>query len=83
MAQLGARLDGIEEAVGSNPIGSTKPSQTANKNVGFWILLPVFSVLLPTAASKYKRLRIIRAKAMLSRSGPHFGCSRDQREHSE
>ena len=24
MAQLGARLDGIEEAVGSNPIGSTK-----------------------------------------------------------
>ena len=23
MAQLGARLDGIEEAVGSNPIGST------------------------------------------------------------
>jgi hypothetical protein len=28
VAQLGARLDGIEEAVGSNPIGSTKqPSQ--------------------------------------------------------
>lgn len=24
MAQLGARLDGIEEVVGSNPIGSTK-----------------------------------------------------------
>jgi hypothetical protein len=24
VAQLGARLDGIEEAVGSNPIGSTK-----------------------------------------------------------
>ena len=23
MAQLGARLDGIEEVVGSNPIGST------------------------------------------------------------
>jgi hypothetical protein len=23
VAQLGARLDGIEEAVGSNPIGST------------------------------------------------------------
>ena len=26
MAQLGARLDGIEEVVGSNPIGSTKNS---------------------------------------------------------
>ncbi len=25
VAQLGARLDGIEEVVGSNPIGSTKP----------------------------------------------------------
>jgi hypothetical protein len=24
VAQLGARLDGIEEVVGSNPIGSTK-----------------------------------------------------------
>ena len=26
VAQLGARLDGIEEVVGSNPIGSTKES---------------------------------------------------------
>ena len=26
VAQLGARLDGIEEVVGSNPIGSTKDS---------------------------------------------------------
>jgi hypothetical protein len=26
VAQLGARLDGIEEVVGSNPIGSTKSS---------------------------------------------------------
>jgi hypothetical protein len=26
VAQLGARLDGIEEVVGSNPIGSTKTS---------------------------------------------------------
>jgi hypothetical protein len=26
VAQLGARLDGIEEVVGSNPIGSTKVS---------------------------------------------------------
>ncbi len=28
MAQLGARLDGIEEVVGSNPIGSTKSSKS-------------------------------------------------------
>jgi hypothetical protein len=27
VAQLGARLDGIEEVVGSNPIGSTKKRQ--------------------------------------------------------
>jgi hypothetical protein len=26
VAQLGARLDGIEEVVGSNPIGSTTPT---------------------------------------------------------
>jgi hypothetical protein len=31
VAQLGARLDGIEEVVGSNPIGSTKV--LANKRV--------------------------------------------------
>ncbi len=29
MAQLGARLDGIEEVVGSNPIGSTNLSPAA------------------------------------------------------
>ena len=28
MAQLGARLDGIEEVVGSNPIGSTKSDRS-------------------------------------------------------
>jgi hypothetical protein len=28
VAQLGARLDGIEEVVGSNPIGSTKFNQS-------------------------------------------------------
>jgi hypothetical protein len=36
VAQLGARLDGIEEVVGSNPIGSTKeqiiwPGHTGNR----------------------------------------------------
>ncbi len=37
VAQLGARLDGIEEVVGSNPIGSTKqipiPSNSAEIDV--------------------------------------------------
>ena len=44
VAQLGARLDGIEEVVGSNPIGSTKNLQasfcrqlTCGKNCGFLI----------------------------------------------
>ena len=35
VAQLGARLDGIEEVVGSNPIGSTNLSfcfQSGSKN---------------------------------------------------
>ncbi len=31
VAQLGARLDGIEEVVGSNPIGSTIYSATDNQ----------------------------------------------------
>jgi hypothetical protein len=30
VAQLGARLDGIEEVVGSNPIGSTRISPMAS-----------------------------------------------------
>jgi hypothetical protein len=30
VAQLGARLDGIEEVVGSNPIGSTNFSDSKN-----------------------------------------------------
>jgi hypothetical protein len=31
VAQLGARLDGIEEVVGSNPIGSTIFENTDNR----------------------------------------------------
>ena len=31
MAQLGARLDGIEEVVGSNPIGSTNSEKSSLK----------------------------------------------------
>jgi hypothetical protein len=32
VAQVGARLDGIEEVVGSNPIGSTILENTANRH---------------------------------------------------
>jgi hypothetical protein len=38
VAQLGARLDGIEEVVGSNPIGSTN---VLSKRVKRVVLLPV------------------------------------------
>ena len=35
MAQLGARLDGIEEVVGSNPIGSTKDKRVRPEHMGY------------------------------------------------
>ena len=46
MAQLGARLDGIEEAVGSNPIGSTNSNLNIPDAYSFhfatpWAVLPV------------------------------------------
>jgi hypothetical protein len=41
VAQLGARLDGIEEVVGSNPIGSTKNHKKFN------ILVAVFGLREP------------------------------------
>ena len=34
VAQLGARLDGIEEVVGSNPIGSTKDTRGPTRTHG-------------------------------------------------
>ena len=33
VAQLGARLDGIEEVVGSNPIGSTKDTNVRSERM--------------------------------------------------
>ncbi len=35
VAQLGARLDGIEEVVGSNPIGSTKIAGVQTRDMGY------------------------------------------------
>jgi hypothetical protein len=38
VAQLGARLDGIEEVVGSNPIGSTNASQLNHASLRMWTI---------------------------------------------
>jgi hypothetical protein len=35
VAQLGARLDGIEEVVGSNPIGSTNFARVQPGDMGY------------------------------------------------
>jgi hypothetical protein len=37
VAQLGARLDGIEEVVGSNPIGSTKKELYESGSPSFFV----------------------------------------------
>jgi hypothetical protein len=44
VAQLGARLDGIEEVVGSNPIGSTK-TLLIGVRADFCCLLPNLNFL--------------------------------------
>ena len=64
MAQLGARLDGIEEVVGSNPIGSTKilltPASTLAKRVLLGLLL-VLGILYGSDFL-YVRARMIHPK---------------------
>ena len=49
VAQLGARLDGIEEVVGSNPIGSTK---IRNAILGVHSPQPIDYALLHRANSR-------------------------------
>jgi hypothetical protein len=46
VAQLGARLDGIEEAVGSNPIGSTK---SISNGTAPWFSASIFCEANPLA----------------------------------
>jgi hypothetical protein len=64
VAQLGARLDGIEEVVGSNPIGSTKISVIPPTNLVKRVL---FVALISLAAayccdSLWFRLRMLHPK---------------------
>ena len=64
VAQLGARLDGIEEVVGSNPIGSTKllltPASIFAKRVLLGLLL--FLVVLYGGDFLYVRVRLLHPK---------------------
>jgi hypothetical protein len=55
VAQLGARLDGIEEVVGSNPIGSTnsEKSRPENRSWLFFSLL-LFPAAVPAKCSRLK-----------------------------
>jgi hypothetical protein len=54
VAQLGARLDGIEEVVGSNPIGSTKFPFHTNT-----ILLSIIQLAKFSDASPFGRCGIL------------------------
>jgi hypothetical protein len=65
VAQLGARLDGIEEVVGSNPIGSTKCVLTPASIVAKRILISVALVLALLYGTDYLhvRIRMLHAKS--------------------
>jgi hypothetical protein len=58
VAQLGARLDGIEEVVGSNPIGSTKSVLTPASILAKRVLISVALVLALLYGSDYLYLRV-------------------------
>jgi hypothetical protein len=64
VAQLGARLDGIEEVVGSNPIGSTKFVLTLATILARRVLISVVLVLglLYGTDYLYVRVRILHPK---------------------
>ncbi len=59
MAQLGARLDGIEEVVGSNPIGSTKILRVQPGDMGNTFGPKGFSSVLVRASAAQLRLPVI------------------------
>ena len=65
MAQLGARLDGIEEVVGSNPIGSTKIDVFSPRKLFKRILIGSAAAFAVLYVSDYVsvRIRAMHAKA--------------------
>ena len=65
MAQLGARLDGIEEVVGSNPIGSTKIDVFSPRKLFKRILIDTAAAFAVLYVSDYVsvRIRAMHAKA--------------------
>jgi hypothetical protein len=85
VAQLGARLDGIEEVVGSNPIGSTKlvliPASTLAKRVliscvlglglfyGSDYLYVRIRMLHPKPADPFESLKALRILAIPEKNG--------------
>ena len=58
MAQLGARLDGIEEVVGSNPIGSTKIYVIPPRTLIKFVLVVVVLALGVLFTGDYLSVRI-------------------------
>ena len=58
MAQLGARLDGIEEVVGSNPIGSTKITLISARILVKRLLIAVAVALALCYSVDYLSVRI-------------------------
>ncbi len=58
MAQLGARLDGIEEVVGSNPIGSTKIDVIPPRTLAERIVIATALILAVLYSGDYFFLRV-------------------------
>jgi hypothetical protein len=82
VAQLGARLDGIEEVVGSNPIGSTNLEWSGPEKrvpVSLFIVLGLlyggdyfylrFRMLHPRPADPFKSLQVLRVLAIPEKNG--------------
>jgi hypothetical protein len=85
VAQLGARLDGIEEVVGSNPIGSTNlvlnPASILAKRVLFGLLLVLglfyvsdylsvrVRMLHPKLADPFESIKALRVLAIPEKNG--------------
>jgi hypothetical protein len=63
VAQLGARLDGIEEVVGSNPIGSTKDTKRVH---------PLYILQNQSASRSIPGLAVVPFHRRIMSSSPDF-----------